>query len=102
MNAMAVTFPTGEKFFIDAVKLYKDRITDTQLLDEVKEFTKQEVWHSYAHQQYNDWMQAQNLPVERIIKDNDKIFEFNTYISKYIIDNVQDKLVESQILSGLK
>ena len=76
MNAMAVTFPTGEKFFIDAVKLYKDRITDTQLLDEVKEFTKQEIWHSYAHQQYNDWMQAQNLPVERIIKDNDKIFEF--------------------------
>lgn len=72
MNAMGATFPTGEKFFIDSVKPYKDRITDTVLLEEIKEFTKQEIWHSYAHQQYNDWMKAQGLPVDKIVNDNNQ------------------------------
>lgn len=76
MNAMGITFPTGEQFFIDSIKPYKRSITDPVLLDEVKEFTKQEVWHSYAHQQYNDWLASQGYPIDRITADNDKVFNW--------------------------
>ena len=67
---MSVIFPAGERFFIDAVKNYRDTITDPQLLAEVNEFIKQEVWHGHAHQKYNDWLEQQGLPVEQAAQAN--------------------------------
>jgi uncharacterized protein len=69
MNAMGITFPIGEKFFIDSIRPYKDAVTDAKLLEEIKEFIKQENWHSYAHQQYNLWLEGQQLPVGKIYND---------------------------------
>lgn len=70
LNAMSATFPNGEQFFIDAIKQYKDKITDPQLLAEVNEFIKQEVWHSYAHKQYNIWLEKQGLPADHVTRVN--------------------------------
>jgi predicted metal-dependent hydrolase len=69
LNALSVTFPDGEKFFIDSIKPYKDRITDPQQLAEIQEFIKQENWHRHLHIQYNDWMEKQGLPSRRVEDD---------------------------------
>ena len=52
-NAMSLSFPSGEKQFINSVRAYEDRITDEKLLQEVKGFYKQEGVHSREHRKYN-------------------------------------------------
>ncbi|MDG1486089.1 MAG: metal-dependent hydrolase, partial [Porticoccaceae bacterium] len=37
-NAMSITFPLGEQFFINSVRHYRDRITDPKLKQEMKDF----------------------------------------------------------------
>ena len=66
LNALSITFPHGEKFFIDSVKNYKDKVTDPHDLEAVTVFVKQENWHRYVHQQYNTWLTAQGLPAEHL------------------------------------
>jgi predicted metal-dependent hydrolase len=52
-NAMSLSFPTGEKEFIDSVRVYEDRITDEKLLKEIRGFYQQEGFHSREHRKYN-------------------------------------------------
>lgn len=66
LNALSITFPHGERFFIDSVKNYQHRITDTDQQQAITTFVKQENWHRYAHQQYNLWLNKQGLPAERL------------------------------------
>lgn len=67
-DALSTLFPVGERFFITCVRDFKDRITDPQLLQEIKDFTRQEAQHSMLHTQYNDRLQAQGIHVDRILK----------------------------------
>lgn len=53
-NAMSLLFPLGEKFFIDSVVYFQDRIEDERLLAEVREFRAQEATHRVQHQKYNE------------------------------------------------
>jgi predicted metal-dependent hydrolase len=75
-NAMSLTFPEGERFYVQSVKAYKDQITDPALIEEIDEFGKQEYFHSYAHKQYNDWVNSTGLPAERLSKDVTKIINW--------------------------
>ena len=50
---MSISFPSGEKNFIDSVRVYQDRIEDPKLRSEVKGFFKQEGIHSREHRKYN-------------------------------------------------
>lgn len=52
-NAMSVTFPLGEKFFIDSVRHYADHIDDEGLCASVRGFCGQEGFHRREHQRYN-------------------------------------------------
>ena len=52
-NAMSISFPSGERNFIDSVRAYEDRITDPKLASEVKDFYQQEAIHSREHRKYN-------------------------------------------------
>ena len=70
MNSMSVIFPDGEQFFIDSVKAHRGSVTDPNLLEEVNEFIKQEVWHGYAHKQYNTWLEEQGYPVKQCQQAN--------------------------------
>lgn len=51
-NALSVTFPKGEAFFIEAVKAHRDGVPD-QLAREIRAFTLQEVMHSREHVAFN-------------------------------------------------
>ena len=50
-NALHLLFPTGERFFMEAVRDASDDVTDPDLRDAIKEFIKQEAWHAQAHDQ---------------------------------------------------
>ncbi len=52
-NALSITFPEGEKFFIDSVRHYADEITDEKLKAEIRAFCGQEGFHRREHEQYN-------------------------------------------------
>ena len=43
-NAMSISFPAGERNFIDSVRAYEDRITDAKLAKDVADFYQQEAY----------------------------------------------------------
>lgn len=66
LNAQSTVFPPGERFFIYSIKQFKEGITDSTLKAEVAEFIKQENWHSYAHEQYDNWLDSIGYPASQI------------------------------------
>lgn len=69
LAAMSSSFPAGERFFIDSVRHYRDQITDPELQKAVKAFIGQEAHHSKEHQQLNEYLEEQGIPVSRMEKD---------------------------------
>ena len=68
LNAMSITFPLGEQFFINSVRHYRDRITDPKLQREMKAFYSQEAVHLREHQRYNELLCAQRgYDLEKLI-----------------------------------
>jgi len=65
MNTLSLTFPDGERLFIDAVRAYRDRI-DGKLAQDVKDFIAQEAIHSREHHLLNKVIDRSKYPVERI------------------------------------
>jgi len=53
-NAMSLLFPLGEKFFIESVCHFQDKIDDPRLQDEIASFRAQEATHRLQHQKYNE------------------------------------------------
>ena len=74
LNALSITLPDCEKFFIETVILYSKKITDHNQITEVKEFIKQESHHSRAHRKYNKWLSAQGLPVDTLQRDQTRMW----------------------------
>ena len=67
-DAMSTFFPEGERFFISCVRDFRDEITDPKLLEEVKDFTRQEAQHGIVHRQYNNRLKDQGIAVGFIEK----------------------------------
>src|SRR5829696_3252824 len=51
-NALSATFPKGEAFFVESVRLFRDG-APPKLAGEIKAFVTQEVMHSREHVQFN-------------------------------------------------
>ena len=58
MNALSLLFPEGEKFFVDAVKQQKSKVTDPVLAAEVIGFIGQEAMHGKEHRAFNELIVA--------------------------------------------
>ncbi|HET9159525.1 MAG TPA: metal-dependent hydrolase [Caulobacteraceae bacterium] len=65
MNALSATFPEGEKFFIESVVKFKDRV-DGVLKDQVKAFVRQEAMHTREHIAFNNAVIAQGYDIAGI------------------------------------
>lgn len=59
---LSYCFPEGERFFVDAVLHYRDRICDGDLKRHVRAFAGQEMQHSLQHRAYNESMSRGLLP----------------------------------------
>jgi predicted metal-dependent hydrolase len=60
-NALSMTFPLGEQYFIDSVRAAMPLVTDPLLQAQVKSFIGQEAAHRHVHTQYNDQLARQGL-----------------------------------------
>jgi len=64
-NALSLTFPDGERLFIDAVRAFRDKV-DGKLTQDVKGFIAQEAIHSREHHQLNQLIDREKYPVAEI------------------------------------
>jgi len=62
-DAMSLTFPIGERYFISTVRAYRDDIKDPNLAAEVKDFIRQEAQHGMVHAQFNGLLAEQGMAV---------------------------------------
>lgn len=76
MDSIMMVFPIGERYFIETVRHYKDRIKDPVLLAAVADFTKQEAQHGLQHQRLNQELSKQGLPVDALLT------EFSAFIKQ--------------------
>ncbi|MEM7741438.1 MAG: metal-dependent hydrolase [Pseudomonadota bacterium] len=72
-NALSVTFPEGEKFFMDSVKAYRDQIDDPVLRQQIKGFLMQEAMHTREHVRYNKELDEQGFSATELHLDVRKI-----------------------------
>ena len=61
--SLSAVFPDGERMFIDAVRQYKDQITDESLRRAVLAFAGQEAQHGRVHEQYNEYAERRGFAV---------------------------------------
>ncbi len=76
-DALSLTFPDGERYFIQSVRLFRDQITDPDLKQRVADFIRQEAQHGMAHDKMNQLMRDQGMPVDDFIQRLNKIFNYD-------------------------
>ena len=75
-DALSLTFPDGERYFIQSVRLFRDQIQDPELKQRVADFIKQEAQHGMAHDKMNQVMKEQGMPVDQFIAMLNRLFKF--------------------------
>ena len=63
-NTLSIFFPCGERFFIESVRNYRERISDPELQKQVTAFIGQEAMHGREHIEYNDALVASGAPAD--------------------------------------
>lgn len=74
-NVMSLTFPDGERLFIDAVKAYRGEVSG-KLAQDVKDFIAQEAIHSREHHLLNNKIDRTKYPVAEIEAQINENIEF--------------------------
>lgn len=69
MNTFSLVIPVGERFFIDAVRHYRDGIDDPELKKAATAFIGQEALHGREHDHYNALM-AERVPAAQAFEDS--------------------------------
>ncbi len=54
LNILSLTFPDGERFFVDSVRALRDKVEDKDRQKDISGFIGQEAMHSLEHQAFND------------------------------------------------
>ncbi|MBT9608587.1 MAG: metal-dependent hydrolase [Aquabacterium commune] len=81
-DAMSLIFPPGEKFFMVTVRDFRDQVNDPKLLKDIKDFNRQEAQHSMVHEQYNNVLRKQGMPVDKLIGWLDQLL-FDKYRNRH-------------------
>lgn len=71
-NALSVTFPKGEGFFIDSVRRFREG-TSPRLSAEINAFIKQEVIHTREHVAFNRHVLDQGYDISRLETEVDRV-----------------------------
>jgi uncharacterized protein len=81
-DALSLIFPPGEKYFMNCVRDFRDEISDPQLLQDIKDFNRQEAQHSMVHRQDNERLRRQGVDVDRLTAYVDNLLN-KRYRSQY-------------------
>ncbi len=104
MNAMSLVIPVGERFFIDAVRHYRDQIQDPELKKAATAFIGQEAMHGREHDQYNARM-IERLPsaavFERRVKKLLDTFQARTPPSMRLSSTIALEHLTALMANGL-
>jgi predicted metal-dependent hydrolase len=73
MSALSATFPPGERFFIESVRHYAERVTDPALKERIRGFIGQEANHTKEHIAFNAFLATRGYPVAQIEKRVERI-----------------------------
>lgn len=76
LNALSLSFPDGEQFFVDSVRHFRDVVKDEQRQREISGFIGQEAMHSLEHKSFNAMLAAQGY---------DALTEKAIGVAKYLI-----------------
>ena len=66
INAMSLSFPHGERFFIHTVRHFRSQITQSGLQEAVAAFIGQEAMHGREHEDYNRLLDEAGLPAAEL------------------------------------
>lgn len=69
LSALSASFPAGERFFIDSVRHYQDRINDPELKTAVHAFIGQEAHHSKEHKLLNGYLEERGVGLGRLDRE---------------------------------
>jgi predicted metal-dependent hydrolase len=64
-NALSVTFPKGETFFIESIKKFRTRVPP-KLQQEIRAFIQQEAIHSREHHCFNEHLKDCDFDISRL------------------------------------
>jgi hypothetical protein len=64
MNALSLTFPEGERFFVASVRAMREAVRDPVLAEQVRGFLAQEGHHRREHHAFNEWLRTQGVDVD--------------------------------------
>ncbi len=67
-DAMSVSFPDGERFFIESVRHFREQIADPTLQAQIRGFIGQEGHHSREHLTYSSRLRELGYDIERLEK----------------------------------
>lgn len=59
LNALSLTFPEGERFFVESVRALRTKVTGKKRQEEISGFIGQEAMHSLEHDSFNAMLEAQ-------------------------------------------
>jgi predicted metal-dependent hydrolase len=66
LTALSGTFPEGERYFVDSVRQFQDKVTDPELKAAIRAFIGQEAHHSKEHKVLNALMERKGYPMGKI------------------------------------
>lgn len=75
-DALSLTFPDGERYFIQCVRLFREQIQRPELAERVKEFIQQEAQHGIAHDKMNQFLRNQGMPIDHYIHQVNQRFKY--------------------------
>ncbi len=61
-NALSITFPAGETFFIESVRRFQKDVPE-DLARQIKDFAKQEAFHTREHNEFNARVEADGYEI---------------------------------------
>lgn len=91
LNALSLTFPDGERFFVDAVRAFRDQVDDPVRQKEISGFIGQEAMHSLEHDSFN------NMLVEQGYRDE---AEGGQKLARHLIKQGRERLSAKQQLAA--
>jgi len=66
LTGLSVSFPAGERFFIDSVRHYQSQIDDPELKAQIRAFIGQEAHHTQEHLALNRFMESKGYPISKM------------------------------------